>query len=153
MRCRMPRRILLCLGLGLIAFGTLAQVADEAGVIKVSKGSAFVERGASRVPATVGAKVYASDRLVTGADGSVGITLRDLTLLSAGPNSVVEIHKFSFDSTTHAGTIDAGVKRGTLSVVSGKIAKTTPENVRFTTPGSTLGVRGTEFIIDAGAGG
>ena len=27
MRCRMPRRILLCLGLGLIAFGSLAQAA------------------------------------------------------------------------------------------------------------------------------
>lgn len=152
MHRRTHQRRLLCLSLCLAAFGGPVLAADEAGVIKVSKGSAFIERAGSRQPAAVGAKVYASDRIVTGADGSIGITLRDLTLLSAGPDSVVDINKFSFDSTTHAGTIDAGVKRGTLSVVSGKIAKTTPENVRFTTPGSTLGVRGTEFIIDAGTG-
>ncbi len=139
--------------LGLAVFATTAAyAADEAGVVKVSKGSAFLERAGQKLPAAVGAKVFANDRVVTGADGSVGITLRDLTLLSAGPNSMIDINKFSFDSTTHAGAIDAAVKRGTLSVVSGKIAKTSPQNVRFTTPGSELGVRGTEFIIDAGMG-
>lgn len=140
------------LSVAMFATASLAFAADEAGVVKVSKGSAFLERSGQKLPATVGAKVFANDRILTGADGSVGITLRDLTLLSAGPNSTIDINKFSFDSTTHAGTIDAAVKRGTLSVVSGKIAKTSPDNVRFTTPGSTLGVRGTEFIIDAGLG-
>jgi hypothetical protein len=76
--------------------------------------------------------------------------LHDNTLLSAGPNSTVDLNKFAFDSTTHAGTIDATVKRGTLSVISGKIAKATPEAVRFSAPGMTLGVRGTSFVIDAG---
>ncbi|HSV53387.1 MAG TPA: FecR domain-containing protein [Burkholderiaceae bacterium] len=148
----MRKRLLLCMALGFALLATSVQAADEAGVVKVSKGSAFLQRAGQKLPATVGTKVYANDRILTGADGSVGITLRDLTLLSAGPNSMVDINKFSFDSTTHAGTIDAAVKRGTLSVVSGKIAKTSPENVRFTTPAATLGVRGTEFIIDAGAG-
>jgi hypothetical protein len=150
----MRNHFLLGAALGIAVFATtnVACAADEAGVVKVSKGSAILERAGQKLPATVGAKVFANDRIVTGADGSVGITLRDLTLLSAGPNSMIDINKFSFDSTTHAGTIDAAVKRGTLSVVSGKIAKTSPDNVRFTTPGSTLGVRGTEFIVDAGLG-
>jgi hypothetical protein len=34
-------------------------------------------------------------------------------------------------------------------VVSGKIAKQSPESVRFSTPTTTLGVRGTEFVIEA----
>lgn len=150
----MRNHFLLGAALGIAVFATanVACAAEEAGVVKVSKGSAVLERAGQKLPATVGAKVFANDRIVTGADGSVGITLRDLTLLSAGPNSMIDINKFSFDSTTHAGTIDAAVKRGTLSVVSGKIAKTSPDNVRFTTPGSTLGVRGTEFIVDAGLG-
>jgi hypothetical protein len=144
------------------ALGVLAGVAmivgpvyaaEEAGVVKVSKGTANIERSGQKQAATVGAKVFASDRVVTGADGSVGITLRDNTMLSAGPNSTLELNKFAFDSTTHAGTIDASVKRGTLSVISGKIAKATPENIRYTTPTVTLGVRGTEFVIDAGQQG
>ena len=128
----------------------LAHAADEAGIVKISKGTVAIERAGQRLPAAPGAAVQVSDRIVTGADGSVGITLRDSTLLSAGPNSTVDLNKFAFNSTTHAGAIDASVKRGTLSVVSGKIAKATPEAVNFSAPGMTLGVRGTSFIIDAG---
>lgn len=123
---------------------------DEAGIVKVSRGTVGIERSGQRVAATPGTPVRVSDRIVTGADGSVGITLRDSTLLSAGPNSTVDLNKFAFNTTTHAGAIDASIKRGTLSVVSGKIAKATPEAVNFSAPGMTLGVRGTSFVIDAG---
>ena len=127
-----------------------ASASEEAGVVKVSKGEVLIERGQQQQAATVGSRIFSSDRVTTGADSAVGITLRDNTLLSAGPNSTIDLHKFSFDSTTHAGTIDASVKRGTLSVISGKIAKATPQAVKFSAPGMTLGVRGTSFIIDAG---
>lgn len=144
------RFIATALVAALAGSGSIAQVASEAGIVKLSKGSAAIERAGQQLPATPGTVVRTSDRIVTGADGSIGITLRDNTLLSAGPNSTVELNKFAFNSTTHAGTIDASVRRGTLSVVSGKIAKATPEAVRFSAPGMTLGVRGTSFIIDAG---
>ncbi len=62
------------------------------------------------------------------------------------------LERFAFNSTTHEGVIDASVKRGTLSVVSGKIAKQSPGAVQFRTPNAILGVRGTEFLIDAGPG-
>lgn len=141
----MPTGLLLALALA----GHAAWAADEAGVVKTSKGSVVLERSGDKVDAAVGTKVFSSDRVMTGADGSVGITLRDNTLLSAGPNSTVELNKFTFNTTTHSGTIDVTVKRGTLSVISGKIAKATPEGVSFSAPGMTLGVRGTSFLIDA----
>lgn len=128
----------------------VAWAATDAGVVKTSKGSVVIERSGQKVDAPVGTRILASDRVSTGADGSVGITLRDNTILSAGPNSTVDLNKFDFNTTTHAGTIDASVKRGTLSVISGKIAKASPENVNFSAPGMTLGVRGTSFVIDAG---
>lgn len=134
----------------LAAVSNLAWAAGEAGMVKTVKGSVAIERGDQRQAAAVGAPVMAADRIVTGADGSIGITLRDNTMLSAGPNSILELNKFAFDSTTHAGTLDASVKRGTLAVISGKIPKATPENVRFTTPTMALGVRGTEFVVEAG---
>jgi hypothetical protein len=124
--------------------------AELAGTVKISKGEVTVERDNRQMPAPVGTRIFSSDRVMTGADSSVGITLRDNTLLSAGPRSTVDLTKFSFDSTTHAGTIDASVRRGTLSVISGKIAKASPTAVRFSAPGMTLGVRGTSFVIDAG---
>ena len=126
--------------------------ASIAGTIKSSRGTAQIERDGTKVPAGVGASVKVSDRIVTGADGAVGVTLRDNTMLSAGPNSTLELNKFAFNTTTHAGELNASVKRGTLAVVSGKIAKASPDNVAFNTRHISLGVRGTEFIIDAGTG-
>ena len=89
-----------------------------------------------------------NDRILTAADSTIGITLRDNTLLSAGANSTLVVNRFAFNSTTHAGAVDATLKRGTLAVVSGKIAKASPENVSYKTPTVSLGVRGTEFIIE-----
>ena len=129
-----------------------ALAAEPAGVVKTVKGQVAIERPGEAAAAVPGAKVRAGDRVVTGRDGQVGITLQDNTLLSAGPNSTLVLDDFAFDSTTHAGTIDASVKRGTVAVVSGKIAKQSPETVRFRTPNAILGVRGTSFVIDAGSG-
>ena len=42
------------------------------------------------------------------------------------------------------------IRRGSLAVVDGKLAKANPESVRYSTPTTTLGVRGTEFIIEVG---
>ena len=45
------------------------------------------------------------------------------------------------------------MRRGSLGVISGKIAKASPEQVSFNTPSVSLGVRGTEFILEAGERG
>ncbi|SFV16070.1 FecR family protein [Pseudoduganella namucuonensis] len=127
-----------------------AASANPAGVIKTSKGSVTIEREGRKMAGPVGATVLPSDRIVTGVDGSAGITLRDETLLALGPNTTLALDKFAFDSTTHAGALDASVKRGTLAVISGKLAKQSPGAVKFTTPSTVLGVRGTEFVIEVG---
>ena len=128
----------------------LALSGDLAGTIKTSEGSANILRDGSQLPAPAGAEVLVSDSIVTGNNGSVGITLLDDTRLTAGPNSTLELRRFVFDTTTHAGSLDASVKRGSLAVISGKIAKSNPDSVSFSTSAVTLGVRGTRFIIKAG---
>lgn len=98
----------------------------------------------------IGSEVYDRDRIKTGPQSYIGITLRDNTQLAAGANSLLELNKFAFNTTTHDGVLDATIKRGSLAVISGKLAKANPDAVRFNTPTTTLGVRGTEFIIDVG---
>ncbi len=134
-----------------VALPALAAAPEDGriGTVKVVKGGVSILRSGQTIAAAPGAGLHAADRVVTAADGATGITLRDNTLLSAGPNSSLSLDKFVFDSTTHAGVMDASLKRGTLSVVSGKIARQSPESVRFSTPNTTLGVRGTEFVVEA----
>ena len=128
----------------------LAQAADDAGMVKTAKGSVTVERAGARLAATPGFRIQSADRVVTGADSSVGITLRDNTMLSAGANAVLTLDKYAFNSTTHEGTLQASVQRGSLAVISGKLPKASPDAVRFQTQSVTLGVRGTAFVIEAG---
>ena len=45
-------------------------------------------------------------------------------------------------------SLSVGVRKGTLSVATGKIAKRAPESVDFHTPTAVLGVRGTEFVVE-----
>ncbi|MEM1112266.1 MAG: FecR domain-containing protein [Pseudomonadota bacterium] len=129
----------------------VASMAGEAvGTIKTSRGEASIQREGASIPATVGTAVEVSDSIVTGANGIVGLTLRDNTRLTAGPNTTMALDQYSFDTTTHAGSMDTTVNRGSLAVISGDIAASNPDAVVFRTPTVTLGVRGTEFIIDTG---
>lgn len=124
--------------------------AQEAGHVKVSRGTVQIERAGQKVPASVGAPVQTGDVVTTGADGSVGITFLDNSLLSAGPNSVLALDRFAFDTTTHQGAFESSLKRGTLAVVSGKLAKQSPDAMKVKTPAAVLGVRGTEFLVRTG---
>lgn len=124
-----------------------AAVAADAGLVKVSKGSVQIQRGGTKVPAVVGTAVRTSDVIVTGADGSAGITFTDNSLVSVGPNSVFAIDKYRFDTTTHAGEFEGNLRQGRLAAVSGKMVKQAPESMKIRTPSAVMGVRGTEFVV------
>jgi len=146
------RSVLISLALPIVlTFGAAsAEAAEDAGHIKVSNGIVQIERSGQRLPAPVGSVVQQGDLVITGADGSVGITFRDNSLLSVGPDSVLSIDRFVFDSTTHQGAFESSLKQGTLAVVSGKLAKQSPEAMKVKTPAAILGVRGTEFLVRTG---
>ncbi|HEX7436047.1 MAG TPA: FecR domain-containing protein [Caldimonas sp.] len=131
----------------LAAIGFAASARADVGQIKVATGQVSVDRKGQSLPAKVGMPLETDDVLRTGADGSVGITMRDNSLLSAGPNSILSLERFEFDPTTQQGRFDARLRRGTLAVVSGRIAKKTPQAMTVRTPSAVLGVRGTEFVV------
>jgi hypothetical protein len=126
---------------------TAGAYASDVGEIKTVKGTAHVEREGKKLPVVAGMQLRQADTVVTGADGAVGITFLDNSLFSAGPNSVLVINKYRFDTTTHAGEFDASLNKGSLAVVSGKMVKQSPESMRIRTPSSIMGVRGTEFVV------
>ena len=67
---------------------TAAAVAADVGEIKIMRGAAHLERGKQKLPVSVGMPVQENDKVITGDDGTVGITFADNSLLSVGPNSV-----------------------------------------------------------------
>jgi hypothetical protein len=135
--------------MALAAFLAASVSAAEIGQIKVSNGQVTVERKGESLPGRVGTRLESSDVLKTGPDGSVGITMSDNSLLSAGPNSILSLDRFDFDPTSNQGRFDAQLQKGSLAVISGRIAKQSPEAMTVRTPSAILGVRGTEFVVAA----
>ena len=134
-----------------VALVASAAIAQDVGRVKTVKGTVYVEREGRRELALVGTGVRQADIVVTGPDGAVGITLTDDTLLSAGPNSVLAIERFVYEAN-QPGSLEAALSKGTLAVVSGRIAKQAPDAMRVKTPAAILGVRGTEFVVRASDG-
>ena len=139
----MRNALILAAALG---FAGTAMAADI-GLVKVAKGSVQIQRGAAKIPAAVGTGLQTADVVVTGADGSAGITFTDNSLVSVGPNSVFAIDKYKFDTTTHAGEFEGNLKQGRLAAVSGKMVKQSPDSMKIRTPSAIMGVRGTEFVV------
>jgi hypothetical protein len=129
-----------------LAFSTVSSAA-EIGQIKNTTGQVFLLRNNQQQPAKPGDTVEQADIIITGANGSFGMTLIDSTRLSAGPNSRIELKQFRFNPTTQEGESLTELHRGTLAIVSGQIAKRSPDAMKVQTPTTILGVRGTRFAV------
>jgi hypothetical protein len=133
----------------IIGFATLLQPAAQAeiGQIKNVGGQVILIRNNVQQPAKAGDILEQGDVLTTGPHSNVGMTFIDNSRFSAGPNSRIELKQFRFNSTTQEGEFVTDIQRGTLAIVSGQIAKQSPEAMKVKTPTTILGVRGTTFAV------
>ncbi len=138
------------LAIGLAVLLSAAPASAEIARIKTSSGVAAVERGSQILKPSPGLQLEKGDRLVTGKNGRMSLTFVDNTRFAVGPNSRVSVSEFQYDRTRQKGSMITQVDRGSLAVVSGKIAKSGQDAMKVRTPNTLLGVRGTKFIVDVG---
>jgi hypothetical protein len=117
------------------------------GRIKVLSGSAFILRQSATIPAELGQVVFETDGLRTGADGRIGVTLKDDTRVSLGPNSEARIDRFVYAPADGRLGFVFNIVRGVAAYVSGQIAKLAPDSIRLETPAAIVGVRGTSLAV------
>ena len=134
-----------------------AQVGTRAGVTAAVRGP--VQQISYRTPQGVGRNVgsgeqiFLGDRIVTGPGGGLQILLLDGTTFSIGPNSSMVIDEFVFDPANGTGKLTASISRGTLRLISGRLARQEQEAIRIRLPVATVGVRGTMSIFSGGPNG
>ena len=138
----------LSLGIGLAVLLAASPALAEIARIKTTSGAAAVERGGQKLKAAPGLTLQKGDKLVTGKDGRMSLTFVDNTRFAVGPNSRVSVSEFQYDRTRQRGRFVTQVDRGSLAVVSGRIAKSDRDAMKVRTPNTLLGVRGTKFIIE-----
>lgn len=157
----MKKFLTAALGLAIVGAATLAQAQapaaapaaaaaapQQAGFVKTVRGNVQLldSAGATR-NAAPGDALGAVDRIVTGPDSSAAVVLRDNTTLMVGPSSRMDLKEFHFDGTTRDGGMLVSLLRGSMRMITGLIGKTNPDAVRVETQTATIGIRGTDFIV------
>ncbi len=133
-----------------VALFTCLAVADERnGTFKNLEGSVTLVRGERSLPAVPGGGLREGDRIVTGPKSAAAFTLADGSVVSVGPNTSLDLTHFVFDPTSQNGSMLLNLLQGTVRMITGIMGKTNPELVRVTTPTTVVGVRGTDFIVEA----
>jgi len=122
--------------------------ATSIGMVKSVHGQAWIVTGARSETATLGASLYEGSTLRTGpGDSTIGIALKDNTLISLGPSSELSLDEYRFAPAEGTLGLVVSMTRGTMEFLTGMIARLRPDSVVVKTPTGTLGVRGTRFLV------
>lgn len=122
------------------------------GYVKTVEGDATVVVAGNVVKALPGTPVQLGDVLKTGKQGSMGVTFRDNTIMSLGPDTEMTVDEYLYSPSKGDLKLGAAMTKGSLNYVSGVIAKLKPEAVSIRTPTGIIGVRGTHFLAKVEAG-
>ncbi|WP_239467051.1 FecR family protein [Rhodoferax koreense] len=121
--------------------------AQPVGYVKTLTGEASVQSGGKTAPARVGTPLAVGDVIRTAAASSLGVTLKDNTLMSFGPSTEFTLDAYLFAPAKGDLKLGGRIASGSMHYVSGAIAHLKPEAVEFKTPSGIIGVRGTRFVV------
>lgn len=122
--------------------------AEPIGRVHRVQGDATLVRDGVTQPATSGAALLRADRLRTGTPGAIGIVLNDDTTISLGSGSELDLEEHVFEPAQGRFAQVVRMLKGTLSYISGQIARLSPESVRLQTPDAAIAVRGTKLLVE-----
>ncbi len=94
-----------------------------------------------------GGPVYPGDTVQTSAGYAI-LAFRDQTRMALAPNTQFKVRDFVYDmKQPQEGRFGIDILRGTLRFVTGLVGKARPDNVQFRATTATIGIRGTDGLI------
>ena len=142
---------LIAILFALSSLPVLAQADNNAirtGIVKVVSGDVRIRDAQGERALKSGDAVLESARFISAKDASASMVLRDGTTLVLGNNSQFEVQKFAFDATTQNGSIFVNLLQGSMRMLTGLIAKANPDLIQVKTKTLSVGIRGTDFIVE-----
>ena len=132
--------------MGASSWATAQTTPEPVGYVKTVTGEAFVVTASQSVKAQPGTAVLLGSLLKTSKASSMGVTFKDNTLMSFGPDTEMSVDEYLYAPAEGDLKLSTRLTRGTLNYVSGVIAKLKPTAVTVKTPTGIIGVRGTQFV-------
>ena len=130
-------------------FYTILWADDFVGIVKSLNGKVYIKRQNKIFNLTVGYLLRKGDIIITNKKSSVGITFDDGSRLSLGENSIFNINRYIFQPSKNKFDINLKLLKGKALFNSGKVGEMAPESVKFNIPEGVIGIRGTEFLVEA----
>ncbi len=134
---------------GLVSLHALA--ADTAGSVSFVIGDAnvVVEAGKTR-PLLRGDNVDAGQVVVTGSNGHVHLRMVDGAFVSVRPASRLRIEEYHYDAVEPGKSrIKFSLEQGVARSITGRAGEAAKEIYRLNTPLAAIGIRGTDFVVQA----
>lgn len=143
------KHLFACWGMGLALCISSEVSADETviGYIKTITDQTTIDESTGPIKASLGSPIRIGNVIKTDKNGAAGLTLKDNTILSIGPNTELKIEAYQFEPQQDKLQLNANLLTGTLHYISGVIAKLKPEAVTVKTPTGVIAVRGTRFLV------
>lgn len=117
------------------------------GKIVAIKGEVFIERGSDEVSCKIGTSVENGDQIITQKQSKAQIIFVDGTVITVGQKSSFSIEDYLYRRGSKSSSSKFRLHSGILKSITGRIGKLAPERFRMRTKTSTIGVRGTQFIV------
>jgi len=141
------KKIILSLLAVLLLVPPVAFAQEFVGGLRKVTGSGTIIRDGRQLIAKDGIRIKMGDKLITGANGAMGVIFTDNTRISLGSGSEININNYVFQPDQGAFAFLTELVQGTASYISGTIGKLSPKSVKFKTPTAVVGVRGTSFVV------
>lgn len=127
------------------AVGQVSLLIGAADVVHADGGREALRRGSA---------ILVGDRVETSANGHVHVRFIDNAAVSVRPESVLEVQAYRYDAKNPSvNEVRFNVEQGTARSISGAATEADKSRFRLNTPIAAIGVRGTDFIVQADAAG
>lgn len=131
-----------------LALASPVQAQTEAvAYVKTVTGDAWVNTAGQSVKAQIGTPVMSGSLLKTAPAASLGVTFKDNTMMSFGPDTELTVDEYLYAPAKDELKLSVRMTKGTLDYLSGVIAKLKPDAVTIKTLAGIIGVRGTQFVV------
>jgi hypothetical protein len=121
-----------------------------AGVAKVValKGEATIVRNGSDIVLTRDSELFKEDKISTKENTKIQLMFIDQTIISIGKNSTFLISDYLYDEKNNEYKAEFSMFKGTFRTITGKIGKIAPEKFKLKTKSASIGIRGTQIVMD-----
>lgn len=142
---------IVAFGLLLAMTGATWAAAEAVGEVSFAIGVTRLIDGAGRANAVVrGMPVHAGDRVETEQGGHVHLRFVDGAFVSVRPGSRLFIETYRYDAARPENSaIRFRLEKGIARSISGKGAEAARDHFRLNTPIAAIGVKGTDFVVQA----